>query len=74
MTDNGRRLQILQENYNKVPQPITLKEWVQTEADNDPSFFYWFFDHPENLTGDFGTGMTPEQQKEWDRFLSSLSD
>ena len=44
--------QILIENYNQGDnEGQNFKEWVETEAQNDPGFFRWLFEDDE--LGDF---------------------
>jgi len=72
--DNANRLQILKENYEQVEQTLSFKEWVKVESENDPAFFYWFFGSSADNISDFGSGMTPEQQSEWDTFFRSIEN
>jgi len=70
--DNAYRIQILQQTYEAGSKALPLKNYIQNEAENDPGFFYFFFDHAENLSGDFGGGMTESQQQEWEQFLMTV--
>jgi len=66
--------QILREIYEGVEdkEAMLLRDWVENESQSDPSFFYFLFPDAENLTGDFGAGITEEQSNEFHELLSSL--
>jgi hypothetical protein len=64
--------QILRENYDTSSKELSFKEWVKNEAVSDPSFFYWFFPHADNITGDYGQGLTDSQEKEFCNFINTL--
>lgn len=64
-------LQIMNENLAHLQEPYTLKEYVELEAENDPTFFYWLFPNSENIN-DFGAGMTDEQIEEYQEFINSI--
>lgn len=66
--------QILRENYNEYIQSgsddITLREYVEREADSDPNFFSWLFDDGD--LGDFDFGLSDEQRDEYRDFIEEL--
>ena len=64
----------LVENFNAYQgeEPVTLKGYVEREAENDPGFFRWLFDD-RNLN-DFGFNLTDGQRQKYKNFLDSLSD
>lgn len=66
--------QILRENYDEYIQngsdDITLREYVEREADSDPNFFRWLFDDRE--LGDFDFGLSDEQRDEYRDFIEEL--
>lgn len=69
--NNDNRLQILKENYKNHEQDLSFVEWFEMEAENDPKFFNWFFGSEAENIGDFGLGMTNDQQLEYDIFISN---
>lgn len=63
--------QILIENYNQVDNSsMTLKEYAEREADNDPNFFRWLFGY--NLEQDFDLSMSEDEKREYQDFLNEL--
>lgn len=68
-------LQVLQENYadylrNGDPNDITtLREYVEAQAESDPSFFRWLFNNDD--LDDFAD-LTDEQKEEYQNFLNEL--
>ena len=65
-------IQILTENWNEynficdMKSTISLRHYVECEADSDPNFFRWLFDNPE--LGDFEC----QDESEWQEFLDRL--
>lgn len=49
---------------------ITLREYVERQAESDPNFFRWLFDDGE--LGDFDYGLSDEQREEYREFLEEL--
>ena len=84
MKNLENKLQILNERLSEANQVLqdsassnnlkstdySLKEYVETEADNDPNFFRFLFD--ENFDNDFDMDLTNEQRDEYNTFLNSL--
>ena len=67
--------QLIREHYYKYiegKEIISLKKWLENESKCDPGFFYWLFPNAENLTGDFGRGITDDQKEEYNNLLSLL--
>lgn len=72
------KVQILREQYNEYCENsidgqgdgMSFREYVGREADNDPGFFRWLFDDDE--LEDFDDGLTQEQKKEFNEWLSTL--
>lgn len=66
--------QLLREIYQNVEdkEAISLKEWVEVEAEANPNFFYWLFPDAENIIGDFGKGLTEKQRSEFYGLLNEL--
>ena len=63
--------QILIENYNQADNgSMTLKEYAEREADNDPNFFRWLFGY--NLEQDFDLSMSEDEKREYQDFLNEL--
>lgn len=50
--------------------PYTLKDFTESEAENDPNFFRWLFDYP--FTNDFDCDLTDEQKAEYQKFLELI--
>lgn len=67
-------VQLLRENYQNVEdkEAMSLKEWVEVESEANPAFFYWLFPDAENITGDFGEGLTEKQRSEFNGLLDEL--
>lgn len=74
MKNKDYKVQVLTENYNNYIENdddnITLREYVEREAENDPNFFRWLFDDGE--LGDFDFRMSDEQKEEYREFLEEL--
>lgn len=69
--EDFRKDQLL-ENYKQVIG-CTYSEWLQLEADSDPSFFRWLFDD-ESLP-DFAEGsLSPSQREAWKDLVSEAED
>lgn len=69
MKNEDYKTQIILENYNS-DGTMTIREYVEREAENDPGFFRWLFDDSE--LDDFGSGMTDEQKEEYKEWLETL--
>lgn len=74
MKNRDYKEQILRENYDEYIQngsdDITLREYVEREADSDPNFFRWLFDDGD--LGDFDFGLSDEQRDEYRDFIEEL--
>ena len=74
MKNRDYKEQILRELYNDYiangDDDITLREYVECEAESDPEFFSWLFD--DNNLGDFDLGLSDEQKEEYREFLEEL--
>lgn len=70
-TENKK--QVLVENFSAYngEEPVTLRGYVEREADNDPNFFGWLFDDG-NIES--YSDLTDEQKQEYKDFVDSLSD
>lgn len=64
------KLQILKENYKNSGSDLTLKEYVEMEAEFDPNFFRWLFD--EDFDNDFNSSLSADQKEEYQNFLNNL--
>ena len=75
-TIRSNAAQLLSENYSNVEnkEAISLREWVEIESEANPYFFYWLFPDVENLTGDFGEGLTEKQRAEFNELLDLLDE
>jgi hypothetical protein len=51
---------------------LSLFDFVEVEAENDPNFFRWLFD--EDLEQDGDTSLTDEQREIFKEFLESIKD
>lgn len=49
---------------------ITLREYVEREAENDPAFFKWLFDDGD--INDFGTNLPEDKKAEYQEWLEEL--
>lgn len=67
MRDLDFVLNVLEEN-NK--SDLSLREYVEYEADNDPNFFSWLFD--EHFDEDYDGSLTQIQRDEYNAFLNTL--
>ena len=63
--------QILKENYNNSDKSLNFNEWVQNEADSDPTFFNWILKGADNVN-DYGGGMTKEQKEAAEDFINAM--
>jgi hypothetical protein len=67
----SNKKQIIIENYNKVDNSsMTLKEYAEREADNDPQFFRWLFD--KDFKEDFDYSLTEQEKEQYNDFLNEL--
>lgn len=68
--------QLLRENYQGVEdkEAMSLREWVEVESEANPNFFYWLFPDAENITGDFGEGLTEKEMSEFNDLLDLLDE
>lgn len=65
--------QVLEDSANSnnlESQNYTLREYVEAEAESDPSFFRFLFS--EDFDNDFDTDLSDEQREEYKEFLNSL--
>lgn len=69
---NFNRLQILKENYSQNEGELTFREYVELVVESDPYFFNWFFGSESDNIGDFGMGMSKDQEIEYNEFINSL--
>lgn len=73
MKNREYKEQILRESYNEYIENgsdnITLREYVEREAENDPGFFIWLFDDGEL---DRISKLSDEQREEFKEFLEEL--
>ena len=72
MKNREYKEQILREQYDYYianGDDITLREYVEREAENDPLFFIWLFDDGEL---DSPVKMNDEQKEEYKNFLEEL--
>lgn len=63
--------QILEEQYKMYPHgELSLRDYVETEFENDPDSFFWLF----NAVGeeDFDTSLNEEQRNAYNEFLETL--
>lgn len=74
MKNKNYKVQVLTENYSNYIENsddnITLREYVEREAESDPNFFRWLFDDGE--LGDFDFGLSDEQREEYREFIEEL--
>lgn len=74
MKNISYKVQVLTENYNNYIENgddnITLREYVECEAESDPNFFRWLFD--DDGLGDFNFGLSDEQREEYRNFIENL--
>jgi len=70
MKNVANKIQALQENYKANEAGLSLREYVESEADSDPNFFRWLFS--EELEQDFDSSLTAEQKEEYQKFLNEL--
>ena len=73
MKNRDYKEQILRENYDEYVNNgggLTLREYVEREAENDPNFFRWLFD--DGGLGDFDYGLSDEQKAEYNEFIEDL--
>jgi hypothetical protein len=72
MKKTEHKLQVLTENYNaeESNKQMTLKEFVEYNASNDPNFYRWLLD--ADLNNDFDMSLTDDQKDEYRQFLSTL--
>lgn len=66
----GNAIQILDENREMVG--MTISEYHKHCKENDPTYYFWLFGSEADNIGDYGTGMTAEQQKQMERFDESV--
>lgn len=71
--------QILEENveeynreYDNEEDMISIHEYVRTESDNDPNFFFWIFDRNEALVNPEDGHPTELGQEIFNEFLQGL--
>lgn len=73
MKNREYKEQILREQYNYYiangDDDITLREYVEREAESDPLFFIWLFDDGKL---DRPVKMSDEQKEEYREFLEEL--
>lgn len=65
--------QQLRENYDAYQKEygdMTYREYVETNAENDPGFFHFLFN--QSLDNNFDRDLTDEQRAEYDEFLNGL--
>lgn len=62
--------QILEESCKMNNSEYSIKEYVETEAENDPCFFSWLFNDEE--IEDFGSNLNEEQENAYNEFLETL--
>lgn len=62
--------QILEESWKMNNSEYSIKEYVETEADNDPCFFSWLFNDEE--IEDFGRNLNEEQKDAYNEFVEML--
>lgn len=74
MKNKDYKEQVLRELYDNYikngSDDITLREYVDREADSDPNFYRWLFDDDD--LGDFNFGLSDEQRKEYRDFILNL--
>lgn len=62
-------LLIMKEQYREYDNKnLTLREYIEREAENDPTFFNWLFDDWEKDN----TKLCKERQSEWKEFIESV--
>ena len=66
----NEHLQNYAEDQGLTWEPYTLKEYIETESENDPNFFRWLFN--SNFDSDFDSDLTQEQREEYEEFVNSL--
>ncbi|WP_036790480.1 hypothetical protein [Porphyromonas canoris] len=73
-TINSNKIKILKENYEKQTNTheVSLKEYIELEAQSDSNFFRFLFD--EDFEQDFDTSLTDEQKEKYERFLNKIQD
>ena len=64
------KIHVLTENHMNYSDDITLREYVERQAESDPNFFRWLFDDGE--LGDFDYGLSDEQREEYREFREEL--
>lgn len=62
--------QILEKSCKTYNSELSIKEYVEIEAENDPYFFSWLFD-TEDIE-DFGNNLNEEQKNAYNEFLETL--
>jgi hypothetical protein len=62
-------MQILEENFKEYSHE-TLREYVETAAKNDHSFFRFLFN--EDFDSDFDSDLTKEHRSIYNEFIKSL--
>ena len=61
--------QILNENF-KNSGLSTLREYVETSAENDPNFFRFLFN--EDFDNDFSASLTEDHKQLYNSFIESI--
>lgn len=56
--------------YGDDAEQLSIREYAEREAENDPGFYRWIFDDSE--IGDFGLNLTEAQRKEYAEFIENL--
>jgi hypothetical protein len=69
------KLQILNEGLSEANLDLestqyTLKEYIESQALNDPSFFRWLFS--ENFDNDYDNDLSEYQREEYQNLLNSI--
>lgn len=74
MKNKDYKEQILRENYEQYikngGEGLTLREYTEREAENDPDFYRWLFD--DGQIEDFGYNLTEDQTTKYQEFIEEL--
>jgi hypothetical protein len=64
------KIEALKASFSQVENDMTIREYVEMEAESDPNFFRFLFS--TELEHDFDTSLTENQRDEYQQFLKGL--
>lgn len=72
---NLNTLSAIKENYylNYNMKETSFKDYLETESENDPNFFYELFDN-EDYEQKWGSALSEEDREEWDVLLNKADE